>query len=94
MNIADSSCGKNCIRGAYSLDHWVVHVSDEPIVHRQVPKSPVLAQVSAIPPFLDSSRAYLVELSVSEHRKLSQDIQEELEEGKEADDPAGSVGQG
>ena len=75
------------VSAAYPLDHRVVHVPHEPVVHRQVPEPPVLAQVAAVPPLS-------VELAVREVGQLGQDVHEELEEGEEADDPDGGVRQG
>jgi hypothetical protein len=49
-------------------------------VNRDVPHSPVLIEITAVPPVG-------VEFSVGESEKFSSDIQEALEHAKEAEEP-------
>ena len=67
--------------GDYSVDHGVVDVSNEPVVNRDVPQAPVLAQISAVPPLF-------VELAVGEVGQLSGNVEEKLESRKEQHDPS------
>ena len=57
---------------SYLVDHGVVDMSHEPVVHGNVPQSPVLASILAVPPLL-------VEFAITEPSQLSSKVQEELE---------------
>lgn len=35
------------------LEHWIVEVTDKPVMDREVPLLPVLAQILAVPPVLN-----------------------------------------
>src|SRR3990167_1985006 len=73
------------ISEVYSVDEWVVAVAHEPVVHRQVPKPPVLSKLLAVPPLL-------VELSISKEGEFCQDVEQVLKTREEHDDPGHTVG--
>ena len=90
-------------------DGRVVHVAQHPFVHGHIPQPPIVPNCGCIPPVLHMMQcvyiryvsimasfidAHLVKLAVAETREFGKDVEPDMEERVEDEDPAVQGGDG